>query len=488
MQLGVLGHSVPAYLGWVIILYWIFVIVAIIAEDREPTTTLAWILVLVAFPFFGLILYFFAGRDWKHIVPKRQKTKMAKATMLKALQPVDEPYAELGKQLLERNEGTLTDKISRTIMTENNTPPLPVRSVDIFPSGQEFFDHLKADMKAAEKFIHLEYFIWEHDVLTKDLCDILIERLKAGVKVRLMYDWMGSLPFKKDELKAVAAAGGEVHADVIQIGSLNYRNHRKIAVIDGEIGYTGGHNVGQEYIDGGEAYPAWRDTSMRITGPGVASLQKWFAYRWLTSLGDKSMFDRQYFPAVDQSLLTGTPLMTQVVAQGVDDPYESSRRTHMLAMANAKKTLRIQSPYYVPDVGIYDSMLNAALSGVDVRFIMTGWPDHKSAFWTAQSYWPKLVEAGVHVYTYMAGFFHAKTIAIDSEICAIGTMNLDLRSLKLQRELMCWIFDPDVTKGYEAVFDKDLEQCTEITLEEMRDSSAGIKFRNSAARLGANLL
>ena len=484
----VLSYGLSPWVTAALVLYWIFVVIIIIAEDREPTTTLAWILMLILLPIVGLVLYFFAGRDWKHTVPKRVATKMAKATALEFMTRVYEPYLDVQADFVAAAQGTVTGRITTAIAAENDQRPLPIRSQDIYPTGKEFFENLKKDMAAAKHFINLEYFIWEKDELTADLCEILIDRVKAGVEVHVLYDWMGSLPFGKSELNSLKMAGGDVRPDVTQLGSLNYRNHRKIAVIDGEIGYTGGHNVGQEYIDGGKSYPSWRDTSTRVTGPGVAMLMRWFAYRWLIAFKDDGFWDPKYFPAVDESLTHGSPLMAQVVAQGVDDPWESSRRTHMIAMSGAEKTLRISSPYFVPDVGTYDAMINAALGGVDVRFIMTGWPDHKSAFWAAQSYWRPLVEAGGHVYTYEAGFFHAKSMAVDSQLCAIGTMNLDLRSLKLQRELMLWTFDAEKTRELEAIFDRDLEKCKEITLKDLNDMSAFVNFRNSASRLGANLL
>jgi len=483
------NYSLPVW-AWVpLILYWALVVIIIIAEDREPTTTLAWILILIAFPLIGLIIYFFAGRDWKHTVPRRASTKMAKARMIEFMSTVYEPYVRVQKQFFAERAGTLAERVSKSIVSENDAQPLPVRSLDLYPSGQEFFDHLKPDLAAAKRFIHLQYFIWEEDELTAELIAILIDRVNNGVEVRLTYDWMGSIAYGKNQLKTLKAAGAHVTPDVIEIGSLNYRNHRKIAVIDGEIGYTGGHNIGQEYIDGGKAYPSWRDTSLRITGPGVAALQKWFAYRWMTAhKGDASQFDKKYFPSVDESLTSGDPLMIQVVAQGVDDPYESARRTHMVAISGAKRVVRIQSPYFVPGEGIYDSMINAALSGVEVHFMMTGWPDHKSAFWAAQSYWYRLVAAGGHVYTYKAGFMHAKTISVDSEVCAAGTLNMDLRSLRLQRELMLWCFDPEKAREQEATFERDKEKCTEITMDTLLHMGPFVRFRNSASRLGANLL
>jgi len=474
--------------GLVLAVYWIVAVVAIIGEDREPTITLAWILVLVAFPGLGLVLYFFLGRDWKHRVPKRAVTKSARAEMREAMLAVYEPYLQLQADFQKRFEGTVTGRISHSILAVNDDRPLPVRSLDILPSGESFFASLLADIAQAQRFIHLQFYIWEHDELTERIAAVLLDRVRAGVEVRINYDWIGSLPYRKDQLHALRAAGAIVRADTTALGSINYRNHRKIAVIDGEIGYTGGHNVGQEYIDGGAGYDSWRDTSVRITGPGVAALQKWFAHRWRIGQGDSSMFEPQYFPEPDPAIAAGEPIVVQVVAQGVDDPMESARRAHMVAISGAEKTVRLQSPYFVPDAGIYDAMMNAALAGIDVRFMMTGVPDHIWAFWAAQSYWRQLIVAGVHVYVYEAGFFHAKTIAVDSEACAIGTLNLDLRSLRLQREIMLWTFDPVSAVEQEAIFDRDLASCREITLAELDSMNRLVRLRNSAARLSANLL
>jgi cardiolipin synthase A/B len=482
----------PTGLTLLILVYWIVVVIAIIAEDREPTTTLAWILVLVLFPGIGLILYYFAGRDWRHRVPKRQETIAANKVMQRSMDEHVKPYQELADRFLAERADSVADKISRSITKSNFSRPMPVRSVEVFPTGKGFFDSLKKDLADAQRFIHMQYFIWEYDELTADLTKILLDRAKAGVEIRIMYDWLGSIPFKKDEVKALVAAGADMIPDTTEWGSANYRNHRKITVIDGDIGYTGGHNIGQEYIDGGKAYPSWRDTSCRITGPAVAQLEAWIAYRWMTGghkhKGDTSLFDAKYMPTPDPEIVSANPIMVQTVAQGVDDPWMSGTRAHTVAMSGAKKSLHICSPYFVPDKGLYEAMINAALAGLDVKFIMTGWPDHKSAFWAAQSYWRPIVEAGGHVYTYEAGFFHAKTMVVDSKLYAVGTMNLDLRSLVLQREIVLWVYDEQVAQEQEKVFEEDLTKSKEITLADLDAMSAGVRFRNSAARITSNLL
>ena len=299
-----------------------------------------------------------------------------------------------------------------TIRKENGAYPLPADSVEIFATGAEKFAHLERDLAAATSFIHMEYFIWEQDELTARITQILLDRLAAGVEVRMLYDYIGSISFKKDELHKLADAGARVSADVKYLFKLNYRNHRKIVVIDGVIGYTGGMNIGQEYIDGGKRFPSWRDTHLRLTGQAVAELEKLFALRWFEDEHEDLLGDRHLPPTIDAPL--DGQVLTQLVAHTIEDPWEAGRRSHMIAISQAQRTLNIQSPYFVPDPGIYDAMINAALSGVDVRFMMTGLIDKKLPFWAAQTYYEPLLRAGAHVYLYEAGFFHAKTIAIDS--------------------------------------------------------------------------
>ena len=285
-------------------------------------------------------------------------------------------------------------------------------SAEIFPTGEEKFGRLKADLAAATRFIHVQYFIWEDDELTDALTAILKERAQAGVQVRVLYDYLGSKHWDKSKLEALVPLGAKVARDVISLSHLNYRDHRKIVVIDGEIGYTGGYNVGQEYVDGGKRFARWRDTHVRVTGQVVGELQALFATRWFDQTKE-DVLTEEYLPAPPVG--DGADgVLCQVVAQAVEDPWNSSRRAHMLAVGNAGRRVWIQSPYFVPEVGLYDTMINAALSGVDVRFMMTGVPDKKVPFWAAWTYFRRLLKAGVHVYLYEAGFLHAKTIVIDS--------------------------------------------------------------------------
>jgi cardiolipin synthase len=269
---------------------------------------------------------------------------------------------------------------------------------------------------------------------------------------------------------------------------VNYRNHRKITVIDGEIGYNGGFNIGQEYIDGGKKYPSWRDSGLRYTGPGVAELQKWFAARWFMLHNKENLLVDKYLPRIDLSLNEGDPTIIQVVAQAAEDPYGSAALAHMVAMGAATKTLRIQSPYFVPDAPMLNAMVGAALSGVDVQFMMTGWPDHQTAWLAARTYYPKLLDAGARIFRYDAGFFHAKTMSVDGTYCAVGTMNMDRRSFDLQKEMMTWVHNGDIARQLEAQFDIDREQCTEVTQAEIDGYSSFEKFKQRTFRLMSHIL
>ena len=480
-RFGPVSLGLPWWLVVPLLTYWAVVIVLLISDNRKPASTLLWLFTLIVLPGLGLVLFLFFGRDWKVITARRHWAEGYMAAVRAKMQPIYERNAAAEETFEERYEGTFATDISAAIRRENGSYPLPADSLEIFAHGAEKFARLEQDLAAATSFINMEYFIWEQDELTAKISAILLDRMAAGVEVRILYDYIGSISFKKAELKKLETAGAKVSADVKDVFKLNYRNHRKIAVIDGAIGYTGGMNMGQEYIDGGVRFPTWRDTHLRITGQAVAELQKLFALRWFEVAHEDLLQDR-FLPAAANGHGAGS-VLTQLVAHTIEDPWEAGRRAHMIAISQAEHSLRIQSPYFVPDQGTYDALINAALSGVDLKFMMTGWVDKKLPFWAAQTYYEQLLRAGGRIFQYTGGFFHAKTIAVDSAACAVGTMNMDIRSLQLHKEVMEWIYDSQVTAQLEEIFDRDLEQCREITLGDVLAVGRVTRFRNSVARL-----
>lgn len=469
-----------------LVVYWAIVTLTIIGEDRDPTESIAWIAVLVLLPVIGLVFYFFAGRDWKGWLQSRKWFQDWFRMRMSFMERVYANQASFDAEWRRRARATLSGRVAQAIEAANLAPVLPATSFDIHPSGEEYFPVLIADLASAKTSIHMQYFIWEHDQLTAEITEVLLDRLRAGVEVRILNDLLGCLVYNKEELRRLKDAGAQVAYDMKQLGRLNYRNHRKIAMIDGVIGHSGGVNIGQEYIDGGKHYPAWRDTGLRMTGPAVVDLAKLFADRWY-EVRREPLYRDEYFVAGRQNA-GGDALAVQTVAHGVEDPHESARRAHMTAIAGASRRVWLQSPYFIPDPGTYDALINAALSGVDLRLMMTDWPDKKTALRAAESFYLPLLRAGGRIFRYTKGFFHAKSLTVDGVASAVGTMNLDVRSLKLHKEIMVWCYEPAVAARCEQIFEEDLRDCREITLEEVEGWTGIHRWVNSAARLGSNLM
>ena len=469
-------------------IYLLGLIVLLINDEREPSLTLAWLLVLIFVPFLGVALYIFLGRDWRVVAKRKGWTRALRAAREEGMHDLYERNRPAYDRFRAEWRGTTADKVQRAISARDYTQVLPASSLELFVSGAEKFERLKRDLRHARRFIHLQYFIWEQDELTAEITEILLERLRHGVEVRITYDWFGSIRFSKGELQRLSRAGAQVEADLADLLRINYRNHRKIVVIDGEIGYTGGLNMGQEYIDGGRRFTTWRDTHLRMTGQAVGDLQKLFASRWYENRRHReSLFDERYMPAPD-AFCVDEGVLVEVAAQGVEDPWDVARRAHLVGIAQAERTVFLQSPYFVPDYSIYDELINAALSGIEVRLMMAGVPDKRIVFWAAHTYYRRFIEAGGHVHQYMDGFFHPKTIVIDGSLAAVGTMNLDNRSLKLHKELMVWVFDASFAQQVQDSFYEDLKHCREITIDDIRAVGYLRRFRNQAARLLSDAL
>lgn len=467
-------------------LYVLVVVVVLIYEDRDPSTTLAWLLVLLFLPVVGIPLYFFAGRLWPWRRYRKRIDTINAAEAHRVLPPVYAAHLRWSNERRVRYDGTDVAKIITMIERQSDGPPMPAERVEVFTSGAEKFDRLIADIEAATDHVHLQYFIWEKDELTARIAQAARKKVAEGVEVRIMYDFVGSIMYSKRELNALERSGVQVKADLTKINELNYRNHLKIAVIDGHIGYTGGMNMGQEYIDGGKRFDVWRDTHIRMVGPAVAELQRLFVARWFVNKMGNLWTDR-YFPVLEMAA-PSSAIMVQLVHSSVGDEWEAAKLTFLQAVASADLSVRVQSPYFVPDQSFLDAMITASLGGVDLRFMMAGIPDKKIPFWAAWTYLSKLVAAGGRAYQYTSGFFHPKTLAVDSKFCAIGTTNIDVRSFALHDELMVFIYDEDITAQVEAQFDADEAYCREITARELEHEGVLTSFRNSVARLTSRML
>ena len=364
--------------------------------------------------------------------------------------------------------------------------PLPADTVDIYTAGSQKFPALLEEMATAERYIHLMYLIWEQDELTAKVKEVLLDRLKAGVKVHILYDWLSCISYKKDELKELAAAGAVVAPCYKRLPQINYRNHMKMVIIDGKSVYSGGMNMGQEYIDGGPRFDVWRDTSFRLSGPVVAPYLMLFASTWLYNGGTEDLATDYMPPPAEHHRHEGIPV--QVLHSSVQTTFKTNRDVFITALLNARERIWIQSPYFVPDEPLMTAMCTAATSGIDVRFMMTGVPDKKIPYNAAMAYFPQLLRAGVKVYRYTAGFLHAKTVTVDDQLSIIGTCNWDIRSIILHDEVVSVIYDQGVATRYAEQYERDIEDCEQITLEFIASLTRGQRFRNSVARLFSRLL
>ncbi|NTU70739.1 MAG: cardiolipin synthase [Coriobacteriia bacterium] len=478
-------QSWPSIATFALLVYWVSVAIIVISDEREPTETLAWILVLIAFPLTGLLFYYLFGRNWKKIAQRSPWFEEIARIALPTMNRLWGEHSAVERNLLEQVAPLGYDPIIKTALAADTTHVMPAYDVTILKNGDVLFPALKEDLRNAKETINFQVFIWERDKLTAELKDILIERVKAGVEVRLLTDFVGCMAYKKDEIKEMQAAGVKFKSNLPDWHKINYMDHRKIIVIDGVIGYIGGLNVGQEYIDGQPHYESWRDTHSKFHGPAVADLQKLFAARWHENT-QENLFTERFFPATYPQDGVMTPTLT--VAQGVELLWDPARRVHESAMAAARERIWIQSPYFIPTPDIYEIMINQALAGKDVRLMITGVPDKVLPWRAAHSFFHRFLLAGGKIYMYDAGFFHGKTMTIDGEICVIGTMNMDIRSLALHKEVMAWYFNKDIAAQHDAIFEDDMTKCSQVTLETVENWPAAFKLRNSVSRLMSNLM
>jgi len=463
------------------------VVVALVTDDRDPTTVLAWLLVIALLPVIGLLLYFFIGRNYRRNTPERERLRAEAASLAAAvLDPVYEGNAEYVAGLARRHDGTPAGKLVELGRHATGFPVLPAESIEVYHRGADKFARLLDDLAGAQRSVDLMYLIWEQDELTARVTEVLLDRLAHGVRVRILYDWLSSHRYGKDELKRLAAAGAAVKPCYKWLTHINYRNHMKIALIDGLAAYTGGMNMGQEYIDGGARFETWRDTSLRLTGPVVAVFEVLFTLMWRYNQR------RGEPPAVPSpvaaTMSAAADRPVEVLYSSVATPFKSIRDAYIVVLLGARETVWIQSPYFVPDEPLITAMCAAALSGTDVRLMMTGVPDKRLPFRAAHAYYKQLLDAGVKVYQYTAGFLHAKTVTVDGRWCIIGTCNFDVRSTILHDEVSCVVFDAGIAGDYAAVYEDDLRNCREFTIDDWWALGRWTRWTNSFARLFSRLL
>jgi len=463
--------------------------VFLISENRRPQSTLAWMLVLFFAPGFGLLVYFLFGRDQKAF--SNQSKLLNQDLQTDAIPLLSSILCHQDAEIARlENESAIRKKLMMLVRRNSLSALTKGNIVEIQQDAATFYPRMVEDMKAAQHSIHLQYFIWAADGFTEGLKEILIAKAKAGVEVRLLYDPIGSYAhLNRAYLRQMMAAGIQVAptSPLYRLHTISYRNHRKITVVDGQIGYTGGMNIGQEQLDGGKGFNAWRDTQVRIVGDGAMILQAVFMVDWYNAVGENLLSDK-YFPS-DAEVPSKMDIPVQILTSGPDSQWAAIRQLYANMIGTAQRHVFLQSPFFIPDATIAEALKLAALSGVDVRIMLSARPSgNRLPDWAGNTYIEDIVAAGVRVFLYEKGYLHAKTISIDSEICSIGSANIDIRSFSINYEINAVIYDAQLAGELEQDFKRDLAHCTEFDPREYEKRGVISRFRDSVARLLSPLL
>ncbi len=422
---------------------------------REPMSAIAWSLAVVLLPFVGPALFALFGYQTIHRPISQRKKRRA----------VYRAVAAETRSESNPRESTLLSTIpigwevlARLAHHRDGFPLTTGNRLAFYHTGAPAYEAMLKAIEGATHHVHILFFIFRPDETGRRFIEALSAAARRGVEVRFLYDSVGSYSLSSKLLSGLVGDRGRVAAFLPLLNPIyrlriNLRNHRKILVVDGRVAFTGGLNIGDEYLGQDPKFGFWRDTHMRIYGPAVQSLQRVFLEDWHFAT-EELVFGPAYYPPFPDP--PGISLI-QVVHSGPDADYKVIRETYFAGILRGRRRVWIASPYFVPDTGILDALILAARSGVDVRFLGLFRPDKWVPFLAARYYWSDLLEAGVQVYQYTRGMMHSKYMLIDGEWASVGTANLDNRSLYLNYEVNCLVYDPVVVAALEEQFLKDLE-------------------------------
>lgn len=491
-MLEMLGIGVSTVLHFImdniVIINIILSLIIVFFERRSPQAVWTWLLLLYFIPIVGFILYLVIGQDFhksrmfkakeiegevKYAVRRQEETIYKK--QLRLANPELDRFRDLMLYNLEAGSAVLTD---------NN-------DIRIYTDGKEKFHALIEEMKRAKKYIHVQYYIIRNDEVWQDIEKVLIEKAHEGVEVRVLFDSMGCRTMHKrdwDRLKREGIRVAEFFPAIL--GQLqmrvNYRNHRKIVVIDGKVGFVGGFNVGREYIGKDEKFGYWRDTHLCIEGAAVTSLAVRFVLDWNYAAHENLFLEDHLFEIPQYDRHGFDPV--QIISSGPDSQTKTIHDNYLHLIHSARNHFYIQTPYFIPDASILDALKIASRSGVDVRIMIPCKPDHPFVYWATYSYIGEMVAAGAKCYVYNNGFLHAKTLSIDGMVACVGTANMDIRSFGLNFEVNATIYSERTVQRLERAFENDMTMSTQVTRKIYEERNLLIRFKEQFSRLLSPLL
>lgn len=473
------------FFGHLLLWNLLFAFIIVFFERRNPKSVWAWLMLLFFLPAVGLILYFFLGQDMHKRKMFRNKELEDRIGELVRHQERLLKSGQLDPKLEEYSDLVLYNlRTSGAVIAGDN-------DVDIFTDGNEKFEALLEDMRGAEHFIHMQYYIIKDDVLFERICKVLEEKAAQGVEVRLLFDAMGTRFVKYSLWRKLNQKGiqtAEFFPAVLRRFHLrmNYRNHRKIVVIDNRVAYVGGFNVGKEYIDLDEKFGHWRDTHLRIRGYAVLGLQMRFLLDWNYAAKENLLLRQEMLSNLQSGVRDQCEI--QIISSGPDNSAQQVRDNYLRMIGKARESIYIQTPYFIPDESILNALLIAVSSGISVNLMIPCKPDHPFVYWATYSYVGDLVMAGANCYTYDNGFLHSKGMIVDSKVFCYGTANMDIRSFALNFEVNAVVYDECKAGEMERHFLDDLKFCTQITRDEYAKRKVFLRFREQACRLMSPLL
>ncbi len=466
----------------------LFAFIIVFFQRRDPKSVWGWLLLLYFVPVLGFIFYLLLGQDFHK--RKMFKIKELEDHLHEAIRQQEHQIKTAKLDELAEGIKGYTDLIvynletTGAVLTNDN-------DVDFFIEGTDKFRALVEDIKKAKHFIHIQYYIIKNDVLFQTIKDVLIEKAAEGVEVRILFDAMGCRSMNHKvwkELREKGVMTAEFFPAVLGRLQLrmNYRNHRKIVVIDNKVAYVGGFNIGKEYVDLDKRFGHWRDTHMRIQGSAVLSLQIRFVLDWNYAARENLLQNVHMFEGVVSGKRDFCEM--QIISSGPDNTIQQIRDNYLRLIHKAKESIYIQTPYFIPDESIFNALMVAVRSGIEVNIMIPCMPDHPCVYWATYSYIGDMVMAGAKCYTYNNGFLHSKGIIVDGKVFCYGTANMDIRSFALNFEVNAVVYDSQKAKEMEQIFKADLAVCKQITKDSYAERSLLIRIKEQICRLMSPLL
>jgi cardiolipin synthase A/B len=469
----------------------VLICLRIIYDTQSTTKTLAYLLFAIFVPFAGMAFYFFFGINYRN--KKMYSKKIFQNDEMAA--KLKEDLYHNSKQVYEESDAAVqgNKELAYMLLKDTMSPLTAGNNVKLLVNGENKFPEVLMALKQAKYHIHIEYYIYEDDKIGKAIEKVLIEKAKEGIAVRFIYDDFGSRSIRKKLVRRLKANGVKAFPFlkvyfILFANRLNYRNHRKIIVVDGHTAFVGGINVSDRYINDGDTKKLfWRDTHLRIDGPGVQYLQYLFLCDWNFCAKDQLHPDQLFFPAENPFSPKGDKIV-QIAASGPDSETPAILFSILQAINLATEEILITSPYFIPGESLVDALIIASLSGISVKLLVPGISDSILVNAAARSYYGLLLKAGVEIYRYTKGFVHAKTLVADSKIAIVGTANMDFRSFDLNFEVNAIVYNEEIANQLRNVFYDDLKNAEMIDALAWENRSRFAQLLEKTARLVSPLL